>query len=262
MMTWIGLDEREWRTCVGWVHALLHGGLGHEPERLDEVYDGIVGTLGAAIADRRGGRLRDDLLSKLVAAGLSDDELLNYGWTLVVAGLDTTSAGLGNALALLDRRPDLRRRLLDDPSLLPSAVEEVLRYESPVTAMARTAAHDVELGGRHIEQGDRLLLMWSAANRHPAEFPDSSEVVLDRQPNRHIAFGVGVHRCMGSNIARSIMRIGLGEVLARMPDYRLVGERDVQRFGDASFVYAPTTLPVEFTPGARIAGRTSAGAST
>jgi cytochrome P450 len=262
MLSWIGLDEREWRTCVGWVHALLHGGLGHQQERLDEVYAGIMGMLGAAVAERRDGGLRDDLLSKLVAAGLDDDQLLNYGWTLVVAGLDTTSAGLANALALLDRRPDLRRRLLDNPSLLPSAVEEFLRYESPVTAMARTAAHDVELGGRHIAQGDRLLLMWPAANRDSREFPAPDDVVLDRQPNRHLAFGVGIHRCMGSNIARSIMRIALGEVLARMPDYRVVGGSNVQRFPDASFVYAPTTLPVEFMLGVRIAGRTSAGAST
>jgi cytochrome P450 len=180
---------------------------------------------------------------------------------LVVAGLDTTSAGLGNALAFLGRRPDLRRRLVEDPSWLPSAVEESLRYESPVTAMARTAARGVELGGEQIKQGDRLLLMWSAANRDGAEFPDADEFVVERQPNRHVAFGVGVHRCMGSNIARSIMCIALGEVLARMPDYRIVGTGNVQRFADASFVYAPTTLPVEYTPNAQLGGRATAGAT-
>lgn len=125
--------------------------------------------------------------------------------------------------------------------------------------MARTAARDVELGGRQIKEGDCLLLMWSAANRDGGEFPDADEFVVERQPNRHVAFGVGAHRCMGSNIARSIMRIALGEVLTRMPDYRIIGGSDVPRFTDASFVYAPTALPAKFTPGKPVGGRATTG---
>jgi cytochrome P450 len=249
MMAWIGFDERDWRDYVSWVHGVIHHGLDHE--NLATVLGNIASATTDAIEDRRRYGLRDDLLSKLLAADLSDEEIHNYAFTLVVAGLDTTSAGLANSLVLLDRRRDLRQRLIPEPELMTGAIEEFLRYESPVVQMARTAATDIELGGEQIKAGDRLILVWPAANRDPAEFTDPEEVVIDRQPNRHMAFGVGLHRCMGSNIARSLMRIGLSEVLRRIPDYRIVDPDDLPRFADLAFVNPPTSMPVEFTPGRR-----------
>ncbi|SNQ50195.1 Putative cytochrome P450 140 (fragment) [Frankia canadensis] len=131
--------------------------------------------------------------------------------------------------------------------MLPFAVEEFLRYEAPLQLLARTAARDGEVGGVPIAKGARLLVGWAAANRDPAVFPDPAAIDADRPGNRHLAFGVGLHRCLGSNVACSTIRITLEEVLRRLPDFQLVGE--VERYPDAALIYSPLALPATFTPG-------------
>ncbi len=160
---------------------------------------------------------------------------------LMVAGIDTTWSAIGAALLHLGRHPDDRRRLIEEPGLMPTAVEELLRAYAPVT-MAREVRQDVELGGCPMKKGEMVLLSFPAANRDPAMFPDADRVVLDRQENRHAAFGIGIHRCVGSNLARMELRVAIEEWLGRIPDYRVAGEI---RWSDGS-VRGPRTLPVTF----------------
>jgi cytochrome P450 len=139
---------------------------------------------------------------------------------LMIAGIDTTWSAIGASLWHLAQHPTDRRRLAGDPELMPTAVEEFLRAYAPVT-MARLVAQDFEFRGRAFKEGDWLLLPFPAANRDEAVFPDAGSVVLDRTDNRHAAFGLGIHRCIGSNLARMEVRVALEEWMHRHPDFEL-----------------------------------------
>ena len=140
-------------------------------------------------------------------------------WNLVGGGLDTTTSLTALALHHLDAHPDLRSRLAGDPGLLDQATEEFLRYFSVNETLTRTVTRDTELGGQRLCRGDHLMLSWLSANRDEAVFERAGEVVLDRAPNPHLAFGVGPHRCIGLHMARTMFKVLVGEVLARIPDY-------------------------------------------
>ncbi|MFO0688205.1 MAG: cytochrome P450 [Myxococcota bacterium] len=167
-----------------------------------------------------------DLISLLLfpsedGAALSQRELLGLCFTLLVAGTETTTSALGNALWLLERHPELKRWLAEDPARIPAAVEEILRYESPVQGLSRVVRRDVTLHGRTIPKGARVHLLWASANRDPRAFPDADRFDPTRSPNNHVAFGFGIHFCLGASLARTELRIGLEELLARAPDFRL-----------------------------------------
>lgn len=170
---------------------------------------------------------RDDLLGRLLAARMDDgrtlteEELIDYGFVLLTAGLDTTSWVIRSGLWHLAQHPEDRARLAASPELTAAAVEEFLRCLSSVQGMARTATRQVELDGCRLEEGDRVLLMFGSGNRDGAKFPDPDRIVVDRQPNPHMAFGVGIHRCLGSNLARRELRVAFEEFLARYPDFSL-----------------------------------------
>jgi cytochrome P450 len=169
---------------------------------------------------------RDDLLGRLLAAEidgrpLTDEELVDYGFVLLTAGLDTTAWVIRSGLWHLARHPEDRDRLTADPDLVATASEEFLRCLSSVQAMARTATRDVPLNGRHVASGDRVLIVFGAGNRDEAIFPDSDQIHIDRQPNPHMAFGVGIHRCLGSNLARRELRVAFEEFLDRFPRFSL-----------------------------------------
>ena len=138
----------------------------------------------------------------------------------MVADVDTTWSGIGSALWRLATHPEDRQHLVAQPELLPWAIEELLRAYAPVT-MARIATEDIEVAGCSMSAGDRVLLSFSAANRDPSVFPDADKLVIDREVNRHVAFGAGIHRCAGSNLARMELLVALEEWLARIPDFRL-----------------------------------------
>jgi cytochrome P450 len=166
-------------------------------------------------------------------------------------GLDTTGSAISSALIHLDRDRDARQRLIEEPDLLPSAVEEFLRYESPQFALARTATRDVVVGDRQIREGDRVLLVWASGNRDEEMFDRADEVVLDRSPNRHMAFGLGAHRCLGSNFARRQILLALRAVLRRLPDYTIDHEHLVKA-ETIGVTYGTFALPARFTPGRRV----------
>jgi hypothetical protein len=189
---------------------------------------------------------QDDLTSFLLDAELDGNKLApeHVRGTMVllmIAGIDTTWSAVGASLWHLAQNPADRRRLVAEPDLMATAVEEFLRAYAPVT-MARLVAQDFEFGGRHMKEGEWLLLPFPAANRDPEFFPDPDEVRIDRVENRHAAFGLGIHRCIGSNLARMELRVALEEWLRRYPDFELTDPTKVS--WSAGQVRGPRTLPV------------------
>jgi hypothetical protein len=162
---------------------------------------------------------------------------------LVVAGIDTTWSSIGSAMWHLAQHPDDRKMLIERPEIIQNAVEELLRAYSPVT-MARLMNSDYEYNGCPMKTDDRVLMNFPAANRDPEKFEDPDKVILDRQHNPHIAFGVGIHRCAGSNLARMEMKVAIEEWLKRIPDFRLEKPEAVTWAGGQ--VRGPRTLPVVF----------------
>ena len=167
-----------------------------------------------------------DLISLLLSPAddgeaLSERQLLGLCFTLLVAGTETTTSALGNALWLLERHPDWKRRLAEEPERIPAAVEEILRFESPVQGLSRVVRRDVTLHGRTIPKGARVHLLWASANRDPRAFADPDRFDPERSPNAHLAFGFGIHFCLGASLARTELRIGLEELLRAAPDHRL-----------------------------------------
>ena len=189
---------------------------------------------------------RDDLISYLLdveieGTKLSPEHVRGTVVLLLIAGIDTTWSAIGAALWHLASHPEDRRRLAESPELMPQAVEELLRAYAPVT-MARIVAEDTELGGRRMSAGDWVLLPFPAANRDPEVFEDADRVVLDRAVNRHAAFGLGIHRCLGSNLARMELTVALEEWMARFPDFELADPDAVT--WSAGQVRGPRRLPV------------------
>ena len=189
---------------------------------------------------------RDDLTTFLLEAELDGNKLepqhvFGTMVLLMVAGIDTTWSAIGASLWHLATHPEDRKRLVEDPSLMPMAVEEFLRAYAPVT-MARMVAEDFDFDGCPMKKGDWLLLPFPAANRDPAVFDRADEVIIDRAENRHAAFGLGIHRCIGSNLARMELTVAIEEWLARYPDFELTDSSAVT--WSAGQVRGPRTIPV------------------
>lgn len=190
---------------------------------------------------------RDDLLSVLAGAEidgvrLTDEDLLNFAFLLLVAGNETTRNLIALGTLALIAHPDQCRLLVEDRSLIPGAVEEMLRWNSPVVHMARTATTDVEIRGQRIAEGDVVVMLYGSANRDEDIFgPDSEEFKITRHPNPHIAFGCGEHSCVGAQLARLEATVMFDELLRRFPKLELVGEVDRMR---ATMVPGVKRMPV------------------
>ncbi len=242
----LGVDEDQADNFVDWVRRLLEQGLKDPAVRLEARHK-VLGFFSEQVAKRRV-EPRDDFISELLAGELdgepvSDMHAVGTCNLLLVAGIDTTWSSIGSALWHLAAHPDDRKRLVADPELMPTAVEELLRAYSPVT-MARVAKEDVAAVGATFRPGERVLLNFPAANRDPEVFPDADRVVIDRQVNRHIAFGVGIHRCAGSNLARMEMNVALSAFLSRIPEFSLEDSAAVTWAGGQ--VRGPRCLPIVF----------------
>ena len=204
-----------------------------------------------AIAERRANP-DDGLLSRLVHSGVDDEpltesELLGMSHLLLLAGIDTVTASLDCMVTYLATHPDRRRQLVEQPQLLPSAIEELLRWETPVVVVPRVVKQEVAISGWHLSAGDNVILVLGAANGDEAEFGDG-EVDLVRAPNRHVAFGGGHHLCLGAHLARLELRVAFEELHARIPDYRLASGVQV-RFSPG--IRQADTLPLEWEVYAR-----------
>jgi cytochrome P450 len=219
-------DERR-ADLTGWVESILRHR--DDVERTTAASAALLGYVTELLAERRQNPMPDDLLSASIAGEvdgrpLTDQELVMMTVLLINAGLDTTGMAISVAVWHLAQHPDLRDRLRTEPGLLETAVEEYLRWISPVPFQGRTVSEDIQYGGCPMKAGDKVALLLGSANRDETAFPDADEFVPDRYPNRHLAFGVGAHRCLGSNLARVALRVSLEELLARIPDFHVDGE--------------------------------------
>ena len=172
---------------------------------------------------------------------MPDTHVLGTAALTLIAGVDTTWSSIGASLWHLATHPEDRERLIAEPELMPTAIEELLRAYSPVT-MGRIVVDDVEVAGCPMRAGDRVLLNFPAANRDPAAFEDPDTVLIDRTENRHAAFGLGIHRCAGSNLARMELRVALEEWLAAIPSSDSTTAAEVTWAGGQ--VRGPRTIPV------------------
>jgi cytochrome P450 len=247
----MGLPWEELETLVRLRDGLLHPGTAEstaeqrtaiQRETAQQVY-----AYFDRILDDREANPRDDVLSAIVGHGedgvalsedpMSRDEALGTCFVLLTAGLDTVTDSLTCFWAYLAQNPDRRREIVADPAVIPHAVEELLRWETPVPMVVRWAREESRLGGEVVAAGHHVLVNLSAANLDPAEFADPLTVRFDRAGNRHLAFGGGAHRCLGSHLARRELRIALREWHRRIPEYTLAPDYEVR--------YRP---PLRFVP--------------
>jgi hypothetical protein len=241
----LGVPESLSDTFTGWVRDMLE--FADDPVRVARGQAGIIAFLLEEI-ERRKLHPDDDLISELVHTShdgepLEDGLVLGIVGLVMIAGIDTTWSSIGSSLWHLANHPDHTARLAAQPELMASAVEELLRAYSPVT-MARVVTSDTEFGGCQMREGDKVLMNFPAANRDPEAFERPDEVVLDRMVNRHVAFGSGIHRCAGSNLARMELTVALEEWIGRIPRFRLAEGAEVSWAGGQ--VRGPRVLPVEF----------------
>lgn len=242
----LGLPEGDGDRFRHWIHLLLHEGIAENAsfaQALAEMDD----YFRVQIANRRSVP-GEDLITFLLNARmesqpLSDEHIIGTLRLLLIAGIDTTWSAIGSCLWHLAQNRDDRRRLINEPELRPLAVEEFLRAYAPVT-MARQVVKETTVGGCKFKEREMVLLSFPAANRDPEIFPQADRVQIDRAENRHAAFGLGIHRCIGSNLARMEITVALEEWLARIPDFELADPASV--IWSHGPVRGPRKLPVVF----------------
>jgi cytochrome P450 len=244
----LGVPEDMSATFVEWVRDVLE--FAHDPERRRRGVMGIIGYLQGAVAERQA-EPQDDFITELLQSEhdgqpIGMDVVMGMCALLLIAGIDTTWSSIGSTMWHLATHPDDRRRLSAEPELMPTAIEEFLRAYAPVT-MARRLVEDIDYKGCPMKAGERVLMNFPAANRDPEVFVDADTVILDRQQNRHLAFGAGIHRCAGSNLARMELRVAVEEWLARVPDFEVTDAAKVTWAGGQ--VRGPRTVPVRVLAG-------------
>ena len=202
------------------------------------------------VLDEREQQPRDDMLTGFLEADvdgnrLTREDILDICYLFLLAGLDTVTASVGCMVSYLAQHPEQRQRLVDDPSQIPGAVEELLRWETPVPGVPRVVAEDVELSGERLEAGERVTVLIGSANIDERGFSEPSNIDFERPANRHLAFGGGVHRCLGSHLARLELRVALEQLHERIPDYAIKpGAEPKYSVGIRAVEY----LPLVFTP--------------
>jgi cytochrome P450 len=207
------------------------------------------------LAARRESGPVGDVVDAVLAADIDGrpiDEIEAIGavMLLVLGGLETTAGVLGMAMLRFCSDPSILASLKADPSLIPDAVEELLRLDGSFICIGRTARVDTSLGGRPVKAGEKVMIYWASANRDAGEFPSPDAFDLDRTSNRHIAFGAGPHRCAGSNLARMNLRIAFEELVQRLDDVALADGASIT--WNSAMNRAPVSVPITFTPGPRI----------
>jgi cytochrome P450 len=242
----LGVAEQDGDLFRKWIHEVLELGI-TDIATLVRAQTEMEVFFEAEIAKRRN-RPSDDLITYLMNARidgqpLSDEHVVGSLRLLLIAGIDTTWSAIGSCLWHLAMHPDDRRRLAADAGLIPTAVEEFLRAYAPVT-MAREVIKETAIGGCAFKPGQMVLLSFPAANRDPDKFADADRVVIDRARNPHAAFGLGIHRCIGSNLARMEINVALEEWLARIPEFRLDPAATVK--WSEGTVRGPRRLPLLF----------------
>jgi cytochrome P450 len=252
-MKLMGLPYDNWK-----LYATLFHNVMAVPQDSDEYADAIAKVPAMMqevleYAATRRANPKDDLTSFLIqfefdGKRLDDEQMLNILWNLIAGGVDTTTSQTALTLKHLGTHPDLRQQLIEHPELYRTATDEFLRYFSVNRTLSRTVTKDVELQGQCLRKNDRVIISWLAANHDEHEFERADEIVLDRAPNRHVAFGLGPHRCIGSHLARVMAEVMVRAVLDRIPDYEVDVDNVHQYLGNPAMT-GLGTLPVTFTPG-------------
>jgi cytochrome P450 len=253
----IGIPGDEWRRFKQWSDVILRISItrsgGEQAEQAMRDFMAVTGEMAAYLErmiELRRQSPQDDLLTRLVEAEvdgerLSHQEILGFFQLLIVAGQETTTNLISNAVLCLLEHVDQLARLRAAPGLLPSAIEEVLRYRSPVQWMMRTPRRDIQVGGHTIAAGQLVIPVIGAANRDPRQFQDAGRFDIARDPNAHVAFGHGIHFCLGAALARMEARIALTELLERFRHIQLATDQPWEP-RPALHVHGPTHLPVSF----------------
>jgi cytochrome P450 len=254
----LGVDPSDQDLFKAWSNGIMATAAG-DYESLLRNYGHIFDYFRGVIAARRTSP-RDDLVTALVHAEvdghkLSEDEILGFCALLLIAGNETTTNLLGNAATVLADHPGARAEIVANFSLIPGAIEEVLRFEGPVPTLTRTTTADIEMHGHTISAGEKVLLLLAAANRDPRVFDDADRFDIHRRGPKHIGFGTGVHYCMGANLARLEAKVALEELLWRFPNYSLASET-LSYFNTPS-IHGPKALPVRLADPATVTRRRS-----
>ena len=246
---YLGVPEEDRTRFDGWTDQVVAASAVGVVPAADAVAE--MAAYFADLIARRRQEPGDDTVSHLVAAGEADDDvgllrILAFTFTMVTGGNDTTTGLLGGAMQLLSERPAQRRALADDPSLVPAAVEELLRLTSPVQGLCRTATRDVQVAGVTIPRGRKALMLYGAANRDPRRFgADAEELDVHRRPGQILTFSSGAHHCLGAAAARMQGRVALTELLRRCPDFAVDAESVTWAAG--SYVRRPTSMRFQVT---------------
>jgi len=253
---WLGLPPRDWQRYSRAHHATLA-----EPTTSPIYQQAVTVDLPwctqqmREVISARKSEPREDVISYLVHAEvdgrpITEEEVFSIVELLISGGVGTTASLVSQTLVWLYEHPDVRQELIDDPSLLDRALEEFLRFFSPTQALARTVLQETEFHGCPMDVGDRALLAWSSANRDAAQFDAPDEVDIHRWPNRHLSFGVGIHRCAGSHLGRRMALAMLRQVLERLPDY-VIDMDALERYPRQGVNKGWQRIPATFTPGER-----------
>jgi cytochrome P450 len=250
---YLGVPEEDRGQFDGWTDAIVaanttEGGIASALETVGEAVGSMMAYF-TQLIERRRTEPEDDTISHLVAAGVGADgdiagvlSVLAFTFTMVTGGNDTTTGMLGGSVQLLHQRPDQRRLLLEQPGLIPGAVDEFLRLTTPAQALARTVTRDVTIGDTTVPAGRRVLLVYGSGNRDERQFgSDAGELNVERQPRNILTFSHGAHHCLGAAAARMQSRVALTELLSRCPDFE-VDEANIVWAG-GSYVRRPLSVP-------------------
>jgi len=254
---YLGVPEEDRKQFDGWTEAIVaantvEGGVAGALESLGDAVGSMMAYF-TELIERRRRDAGDDTISHLVAAGVGSDgdiagtlSVLAFTFTMVTGGNDTTTGMLGGAVQLLHQRPDQRRRLADNPGLIPDAVDEFLRLTSPVQCLGRTVTRDVRVRDTAIPEGRRVLLLYGSANRDERQYgSDAGELDVTRRPAKILTFSHGAHHCLGAAAARMQSRVTLTELLSRCPDFEV--DEDAIVWAGGSYVRRPLSVPFTVT---------------
>ena len=265
-LEWLGFPEADWRSISEAFHNVAAYTRGTPEHRAAQAeFGGVMARIHEEVGLRYD-TPRDDAMSLIAHHDLDGERIPRETAESIVfmtvgGGVDTTTALIGAALLHLSQYPEDRRRLIEDPSLLVMATEEFLRYYPPARTHARTVTEDIEFAGCPMRKGDRVLLSEISSGRDEQAFPGADEFVIDRNPNRHLSFGVGLHRCVGSHLARIEFAEVITAILTRLPDFE-IDEAAVVEYPNWASIGGWAKLPATFTPGPRVIEGPSAEGKT
>jgi cytochrome P450 len=248
IQAFLNLPDEHWTDVLGWSNEIFEASYGSASDKYDEAVGALEAYCWEVVEERRKKPLdpSSDMMSRVLGLEIDGKPMDNYTAVgilslLLTAGHEPTIVSQGIIAQYLANHPEVQQQLRENPALIPGAIEEILRYDSPVARMPRTLKKDIELHGVKMKPGDKVFLMWASGNRDEQAFENADQVVLDRSPNHHLIFGYGIHKCIGAPIALLELRVLFEELLARTTRFQINGE--VVRTGYPHFGFR--SLPLE-----------------